>query len=145
MLDWSDATTPIIVTAEDWWRRAMEDENGSGPATRSVEARNFEQWDLTGGSGNDDLRGGDSNDRLIGNAGDDRLSGRGGTDVIDGGLGNDLWQANLSALSAAVIVNATSSQTTAQGRARGFRSARSRRSTSMEVAAMTSFRPLATR
>lgn len=120
VLDWSDATTPIIVTAEDWWRRAMEDENGSGPATRSVEARNFEQWDLTGGSGNDDLRGGDSNDRLIGNAGDDRLSGRGGTDVIDGGLGNDLWQANLSALSAAVIVNATSSQTTAQGTGAGL-------------------------
>jgi len=120
VLDWSDATTPITVTAEEWWRRAMEDENGTGPATRSVEARNFEQWDLTGGSGNDDLRGGDSDDRLIGNAGDDRLSGRGGVDIIDGGTGNDLWQANLSALSAAVVFNATASQTAAQATEAGL-------------------------
>ena len=120
VLDWSDATTPIVVTTEEWWRRVMEDENGNGPATRSVEARNFEQWDLTGGSGNDDLRGGDSNDRLIGNAGDDRLSGRAGTDIIDGGEGNDLWQANLSALNTVILVDATTSQTTTQGTAAGL-------------------------
>ncbi len=120
VLDWSDATTPILVTTEEWWRRVMEDENGNGPATRSVEARNFEQWDLTGGSGNDDLRGGDSNDRLIGNAGDDRLSGRGGVDIIDGGDGNDFWQANLGALNTSVIFDATTSQTAAQGTAAGL-------------------------
>ncbi len=115
VLDWSDATGNIVYTNEEWYRRIFQDDNGSAPITRSLEARNFEQWDLTGGAGNDDLRGGGSNDRLIGNAGADTLAGRGGQDSIDGGEGNDRWIGDLSAFADDVVFDAGASQTVAQG------------------------------
>ena len=120
VLDWSDATGDIIYTAEEWWRRAMQDDNGTGITTRSLEAQYFEQWDLTGGAGNDDLRGADGNDRLIGNAGNDTLDGRAGLDTVDGGLGNDLWAGDLSANAESIVFSATGSQTIAQGTAAGL-------------------------
>jgi Ca2+-binding RTX toxin-like protein len=120
ILDWSDATGNIVYTTEEWWRRILQDDNGAAPSTRSVEARYFELWNLTGGSGNDDLRGGDGNDWLIGNAGADVLSGRGGKDTVDGGVGTDRWQANLTALTGPVIFNALNSQTVAQATSVGL-------------------------
>jgi len=120
IIDWSDANGNISYTNEEWWRRIFQDDNGAAPSTRSVEARNFELWNLTGGSGNDDLRGGDGNDRLIGNAGADVLSGRGGKDTVNGGAGTDRWQANLTALTGPVIFSALNSQTVAQGTSAGL-------------------------
>jgi Ca2+-binding RTX toxin-like protein len=122
VVDWSNATSGIIVTNEEWWRIQFQD--APEDPTLSLEARYFERFDLTGGAGNDDLRGNNSSDRLIGNAGDDTLSGRGGPDTIDGGdsgsgeattPGSDLWRADLSDRNFAVTFNATNSQTAAQG------------------------------
>ncbi|MGK9264959.1 hypothetical protein KXS15_29135, partial [Sinorhizobium meliloti] len=67
--------------------------------------------ELTGGAGSDQMTGGAGTDKLIGGGGDDFLdSGTGGSETIDGGAGKDVWQADLSAMTAAVTVVAASTQ-----------------------------------
>ncbi|MDT8857024.1 hypothetical protein RNZ50_18700 [Paracoccaceae bacterium Fryx2] len=73
----------------------------------------FEEFVLTGGAGNDTLVGGTGLDTLIGGDGNDALFSGEGKGLIAGGAGNDSWEANLTALGAAVF-DATASQTKAQ-------------------------------
>ena len=50
---------------------------------------NIENFEVYGGSGNDELTGGEYNDTFYGNAGNDKLSGQVGNDNLYGGAGND--------------------------------------------------------
>jgi Ca2+-binding RTX toxin-like protein len=54
-----------------------------------VDFSNFERFNITGTSKEDQIIGGNRNDILIGNAGDDVITGNRGDDNIDGGDGND--------------------------------------------------------
>ncbi len=56
-----------------------------------VESRDFERYQITGGSKKDQLIGGNGDDTLIGGAGDDVLTGAGGDDRLAGGPGSDVF------------------------------------------------------
>lgn len=101
VVDFSAATTPISQVSEGWgWFRL-----GDKAGTRSVTWNSVEQFDITGGTGNDTLVGGAMNDRLVGTAGDNLLIGGAGFDTIIGGAGTDTWEADHSALNTRVVVN----------------------------------------
>jgi Ca2+-binding RTX toxin-like protein len=51
----------------------------------------FDQFDITGGSGNDRLWAWEGDDKLNGGNGNDVLTGKGGSDILTGGLGNDIF------------------------------------------------------
>ena len=118
IMDWSsiaDATQGITLSdiGYGWWRFA----SSSGDR---LDYYGFERYTLKGGAGNDVLSGGSDFDRLYGNGGDDTLGSGAGAGVVDGGQGNDRWSADLSGVYTAVLVNAATSQTTAQGVASGM-------------------------
>lgn len=71
---------------------------------------NFERFNLTGGSGDDQLNGADDNDILLGGAGADVITGGLGADIIDGGSGDDRWIANYSSLNIDVSLTLSSTQ-----------------------------------
>ena len=50
---------------------------------------NIENFEVYGGSGNDELKGGEYNDTFYGNDGNDELNGQVGNDTLYGGAGND--------------------------------------------------------
>jgi Ca2+-binding RTX toxin-like protein len=87
-------TSDITHSAAGGWYY-YADKNG----TASLQFRNFETFNLTGGIGNDTLYGGSNADTLLGAAGNDYLEGLGspggsaaGTfDVINGGGGVDTY------------------------------------------------------
>ena len=54
-----------------------------------VDLWDVENFNITGGSGNDYLVGDSGNDTLIGGDGNDALSGSDGNDTLNGGDGND--------------------------------------------------------
>jgi Ca2+-binding RTX toxin-like protein len=95
VMNWSVLTGPISFQ-DGYWRYFTDD------MTNTVEFRNFERYQLTGGAGGDALVGGDLDDSLSGSGGDDVLSGGLGADVIDGGTGLDQWRANYESLGAVV-------------------------------------------
>jgi Ca2+-binding RTX toxin-like protein len=70
-----------------------------------VDFRDFERFDVRGGSGADYLVSGSGDDTLTGNGGDDVLESGLGADVIDGGAGNDLWRADLSTMNVNISVS----------------------------------------
>ena len=51
--------------------------------------QNFEIFNITGSSGDDELKGGAGNDKLSGSSGEDTVFGSGGDDILDGGAGAD--------------------------------------------------------
>ena len=111
VMDWSAITDASFAIANSylgggWFRYAA----ASGDQLDYV---NFDQFNLTGGAGNDSLSGGADNDTLVGGGGDDVLSSGVGNAEIVGGTGNDLWSADLSNRGA-VRFNAHQGQTTAQ-------------------------------
>ena len=89
IMDFSDETRAI----------AYAHDLGAAFATaggvRVAEARNIEQLEITGGSGDDVLSGSHFDDLLVGGAGNDVLSGGGYADVLIGGSGNDILDGGL--------------------------------------------------
>ena len=102
-LNWSGATEGIVYTSDGGGVRQFQ--AGLTDPIYTMDARNFERYDLTGGSGGDDLRGADLNDRLIGNAGNDILRGGRGLDILDGGTGTDRWVGDFTNIVQNVTVN----------------------------------------
>ena len=99
-LDWSSVDGPIRTWAYYNGRMALTDDG-----LNTIDAYNFEIFQLTGGVANDDLRGWDNADILKGGSGDDTLSGRLGADLIDGGAGiHDTWAVDYSSFTATPIV-----------------------------------------
>lgn len=76
-----------------WWRY----QNGEEPSA-TIKFYGFEQYNLTGGLGDDYLRGGTNNDTLVGGNGNDTLVGYGGVDRVDGGAGTDTWYVDYSGI-----------------------------------------------
>lgn len=118
IMNWGAATSNIQFTVnafgnDYWWWKY---ENSEGDRLRYY-AFDIEEFNLTGGSGNDYLTGreANNNDTLVGGAGNDTLYGSGGNDIIDGGAGNDLWIADQSAEVQNILVDALLSQTVSQG------------------------------
>ncbi len=72
---------------------------------------NFERYQITGGSGDDQLNGGDDTDILMGGAGADVITGGLGADTIDGGSGHDRWNANYGSLNTNVLLTLSATQT----------------------------------
>jgi len=69
---------------------------------------NFERFQITGTSQNDNFKGGSGNDTLSGGGGNDLLISGGGLDKIDGGLGNDsLSDLNLGTVTTSLSLNET--------------------------------------
>lgn len=115
VMNWAAAGS-VSVETQEWWRIIYNSATGD-----RLEARYFERFNLTGGTGNDDLRGGALKDNLQGGGGNDTLNSGAGADVVNGGAGlADLWVADQSANTNAVLFNAKTSQTTAQGLAAGL-------------------------
>lgn len=87
VLNYASATSAVsnVYVGSGWNRYQMAD------GTASATWINFEQFRLTGGSGNDYLGGGALIDTLTGNAGNDTLNGYRGADIISGGAGTDTW------------------------------------------------------
>ncbi|MCH2247167.1 MAG: Ig-like domain-containing protein [Crocosphaera sp.] len=87
-VDYSSLNTAITSTTPS---------SGSGTISttgNSVNYSNIEQFDVTGGSGDDNLEGGDLADTLRGNGGNDTLEGGTGNDLLEGGTGDDLYIVN---------------------------------------------------
>ena len=74
------------ITATGWPGGYGVWDTASG-ALDLIDFTNVEQFNITGGSGNDTIYGGTGNDTLNGGAGNDYIKGGGGNDVIDGGSG----------------------------------------------------------
>lgn len=104
VIDWSSLTRTII---EDG--RTLSDGRFN-----SVTHFNFEQWNISGGIGDDVFSGGSLADTLLGGAGWDVLTGYGGADIIDGGDGTDTWVDDFSSLTsvASVVIEATTGANT---------------------------------
>ena len=93
-MNWSEATSKIIYAPY-----TQPSGNGSGDiagapssyktGTHYLFFGEFERFELTGGSNDDELVGGDGDDILRGGGGNDTLRSGFGVDVIDGGAGND--------------------------------------------------------
>ena len=100
VIDYSSATSAVYNAfwSGAYYRYQMAD------GTSYVEWADFEQFRVTGGSGDDRLDGGALNDTLSGGAGDDILNGGGGTDSIIGGTGQDTYVGNYSARAGAVTL-----------------------------------------
>jgi Ca2+-binding RTX toxin-like protein len=123
IMNWAAATTAVTFTDLGGWVYQYAD--GNGDHLTINESYKTEQFRLTSGTGDDYLRGltadrGAFNDILISGAGTDTLNSGSGNDAIDGGAGTDTWIADQSAKTAAILFNATTSQTTAQGTAAGL-------------------------
>ena len=132
IMDWSALSGPTHgITYSNqgygWYRYA----NATGDR---LDFYSIEQFNLTGGAGNDHLVGWGNLDTLIGNDGNDTLSSDQGRATIDGGTGDDLWAANLTGINLAMAFSAKASQTTAQLAARGF-SVRNIEQVSLELGA----------
>lgn len=69
--------------------RTIDPNNIEAPLLDAVNFINFENYQVTGTSKNDDLTVGDGNDTVNGAAGDDALTGNRGNDLLLGGEGND--------------------------------------------------------
>lgn len=118
VMDWSALTDPSAhithrYVSNGWYRY-------SDKAGNRVDYVNFEQYNLTGGAGNDWLGGAVDMDTLTGGAGNDTLASDQGRATIDGGAGDDLWSANLGALSFNINVDAADSQINSQMTGRNF-------------------------
>lgn len=113
IVDWSAVTTDINHVYDSGWYLYT---SGSGDSVRhySVEVLN-----VKGGSGNDYISSFGGDDTLSGGDGNDTLNSSSGRATIDGGAGTDYWQADVSGILTGLVVNAATSQTTAQGTAAG--------------------------
>jgi Ca2+-binding RTX toxin-like protein len=126
VIDWSAVTTAINNVYNPGWYDPGWSHNNyewylySTSSGDSVKYYSVEAFNVTGGSGNDYLSGFAGDDTFNGNGGDDTLNSSSGKAVINGGLGIDLWQADTSAIIKALSINATTSQTTAEGVTAGF-------------------------
>ena len=91
-LDGTSAERGVSDYADYEYHRFVADVSAAGDGT-DIETNyfiNIENFEITGGSGNDFLRGGSGNDTLYGGAGNDRLYGNDGDDILDGGAGTDV-------------------------------------------------------
>ena len=113
IINWSAVTTNISHQYDGGWYLYT---SGSGDSVRHYGA---EQLNVTGGSGKDYLSGFGGSDTLSGGAGDDVLNSAQGVASINGGEGTDYWEADVSGILAGLVVDATASQTVAQGTAGG--------------------------
>ncbi len=120
ILDWSAVPTDISNAYTPGWDLSAYEwytyNSGSGD---SLKYYSFDNFSVTGGSGNDTLNGGGGDDTLNGGIGNDVLNTGSGKAVVDGGLGTDIWQADVSSNAANLVVNAIDSQTAAQGKGAG--------------------------
>ncbi|WP_028029129.1 beta strand repeat-containing protein [Gemmobacter nectariphilus] len=116
ILDYSAQTEAVTnrYTSNGWYRYAV------GNDVHYVDHYAVEQFSVNGGNNDDVLTGGALRDTLRGGIGDDVLNSGAGTAMIDGGAGNDRWEADLTALSGDMVLNAAASQSTAQMVAAGF-------------------------
>ncbi|MFI3156858.1 MAG: calcium-binding protein [Methylococcaceae bacterium] len=125
VLNWTKITTNITETNTDGWYDPAAGmfadhsvyywrtyTSGSGDSVKYYAVENF---NVSGGSGNDYLRGFDGIDTLKGGAGNDVLNSGAGKASIDGGTGTDIWQADVSLIVSGLAVNAKDSQATTQG------------------------------
>ncbi len=114
VMDWSALTGPEDdITASyvsNGWNRFAAADTGD-----RVDYYGIEQFDLTGGAGDDHLIGGTAADTLIGNAGNDTLNAGTGLGVVDGGAGNDLWIVDTTNRAFGLSFDAMASQSSAQG------------------------------
>ncbi len=87
IFNFSSSTTAIKTVDQGygWWK--YSDSNN----VNSISYINFENFDITGGSGSDRLSGSDGADLIKGGAGNDIITGNGGDDVLTGGAGNDIF------------------------------------------------------
>jgi len=108
VMNWGAVTSNIAFTDLGGWHWQFADKQGD--QFHITEANRTEQFNLTGGSGNDYLRGlgpdrGAYNDVLKGGAGNDTLAGYQGIDTIDGGTGTDLYIGDFTNLAGGVKVD----------------------------------------
>jgi Ca2+-binding RTX toxin-like protein len=80
-VDYSSATTPVVVS--------LDDQPGDGAANENDNVGSDIEM-VVGGSGNDTITGSAADNVLVGGAGDDTLTGGAGNDLLDGGTGNDV-------------------------------------------------------
>jgi Ca2+-binding RTX toxin-like protein len=78
IVDWSNLVFAITGSA-----------TGMSYGSTTLSFTGVDQFDFTGGSGNDSFTGGIGSDVLIGNSGNDSLTGGDGDDSLTGGDGND--------------------------------------------------------
>ena len=69
--------------------------------------RNIENFEITGGAGNDRLTAGAGNDKLYGGAGNDTLNGGAGNDILDGEAGTNVAVFDYRTATANLTLNAT--------------------------------------
>lgn len=112
-INWSTVTTNITHQYDAGWYLYT---SGSGDSVRHY---GVEQLYVIGGSGKDYLSGFGGSDTLAGGSGDDVLNSAQGVARIDGGTGSDYWQADVSAIATALIVDTSLSQSIAQGTVAG--------------------------
>lgn len=87
VFNFSSSTSTITNTdAGNGWNK-FSDTAG----LNSVKFINIEQFDITGGSGDDRLWAWDKDDVIKGGAGNDVITGGGGNDILTGGAGKDLF------------------------------------------------------
>ncbi len=88
IFDFSSSTSSVTGTdlGYGWWKLADSD------GVNSITFANFEQFDMTGGSGDDRLYGGGADDKINGGVGNDVMEGYGGNDLLTGGAGNDVFR-----------------------------------------------------
>ena len=91
IVDYSTLTTELVNSVASG-KYLLSDEIG----LYSLAYTNFEQYNITGGSGWDLLLGATGDDTLVGGAGNDTLNGGRGADSIQGGAGVDRWIADYS-------------------------------------------------
>lgn len=99
VMNWGAATGPIRWYDAGYGWGAFTDDAFSG-----ISYINFEIFQLTGGTSDDDLRGGNAADSLTGGAGNDILRSGLGGDVLDGGSGLDRWVVDYSSVGSAISV-----------------------------------------
>lgn len=87
VIDFSTSTSSIIHKDDGygWWK--IYDTAG----VNSARYINFEQYDITSGSGDDRISANNNDDKLNGGAGADTLNGVGGNDLLTGGSGADIF------------------------------------------------------
>ncbi len=108
VMNWSAVTTGVAFNDLGGWHYQFS--SGEGDQLNIHEAYRVEQYQLTGGSGDDYLRGlasdrGAFNDVLRGGAGNDQLYGYRGIDTIDGGDGVDLYAGDFTDLGTGVKID----------------------------------------
>lgn len=87
VLDFSTSTSAIRQIDQGYGWYLFYDTGELNSLTHS----GFEQFDITGGSGNDRLWALGGDDKINGGSGNDVLTGNGGNDILSGGAGVDIF------------------------------------------------------